>query len=139
MTKEYDKNYAFYQSQLANVLITQSLAKELYSKMITVNCVYPGIVNGTGIKRHMGVDKSLNPLTRWLLSITEKTAENAVHTLLFLLSDRTASGLTGKMYTNMNEMALLENATNEQDGEKLKMIDEYWTGLKSKEELVKKK
>ena len=42
MQKEYDKNYAFYQSQLANVLIMRQLAKELESRLITINAVYPG-------------------------------------------------------------------------------------------------
>ncbi len=138
MEKEYDKCYAFYQSQLANVLLTQALASELRPKMITVNCVYPGIVSGTQIKRHMSVDKSFSfgAISRGLLRITERSVKDSVYTPVFLLTDRSVAGITGKMFKDMNEIAYVDRAVDSLAGQKLLAVDEYWTGLKSKEELL---
>ena len=138
MNEKYDKSYAFYQSQLANVLIMRKLAKELESKFITVNAVYPGIVKGTQIKRHMSIDKSKlsKHISGQFLSLAEKNAKEAVHTPLFLLLDRSVAGTTGKMYNNMNEMAILNVGLDEESGKKLTLINDYWTDLKSKTEIA---
>ena len=57
--RHYDKSAAFARSQLANMLAVRGLSKELTGEGILVNAAYPGVVSGTGIKRHMGVDKSI--------------------------------------------------------------------------------
>ena len=141
MQKDYDKSYAFYQSQLANVLIMRKLAKELESRLIAVNAVYPGIVRGTQIKRHMGLDKSKvsKHISNTFLGIVEQNVSDAVQTPLFLLLDRSMTGMTGKMFTNMNEMAILDAGLDEDSGKKLTMINDYWTGLKSKEDIAAEK
>lgn len=142
MVQKYDKSYAFYQSQLANVLTMRSLAEEWKTRGISVNAVYPGLVSSTRIKRHMGLDKSMvsGPFVKKIMgSITEVTPENAIHTPLFLLTDRSVSGLSGKMFANMNEMAVLDVGLNDEAGKKLMLIDEYWTGLKSKDDIAVKK
>ena len=141
MQKDYDKSYAFYQSQLANVLIMRKLAKELESRLIAVNAVYPGIVRGTQIKRHMGLDKSKvsKHISNTFLGIVEQNVSDAVQTPLFLLLDRSMTGMTGKMFTNMNEMAVLDAGLDEDSGKKLTMINDYWTGLKSKEDIAAEK
>jgi hypothetical protein len=42
---------------------------------------------------------------------------------------------TGKLFSNMEEMAIEEVAKDRILAKKLFLIDEYWTGLKSKEEI----
>ena len=64
---------------------------------------------------------------------------DAVHTPMFLLLDRSMNGMTGKMFNNMNEMAILDMGLDEGSGKKLTMINDYWTGLKSKEEIALEK
>ena len=138
MQKEYDKSYAFYQSQLANVLVMRKLAKELESRLISVNAVYPGVVRGTQIKRYMSFDKSKvsKHISGQFLDTVTTLVDESVHTPLFLLLDRQATGITGKMFYNMNEMAVLDVGLDEDAGNKLALIDDYWTGLKTKEEIA---
>lgn len=138
LEKNYDKSYAYYQSQLANVLATQALAEELASKMITVNAIYPGIVRNTRIKRHMGIDKSkfMQYLSRPALWVVEVYPNEAAATPLFMLVDRSVSGLTGKMYANMAEMAIVDIGKDMTAARKLLAIDDYWAGTKTKEELL---
>ena len=53
LSKKYDKKYAFYQSQLANVLTIQRLAQELKGQSISVNAINPGNCKDTNIKRYV--------------------------------------------------------------------------------------
>ena len=141
MQENYDKNYAFYQSQLANVLTVNGLAKELRPELITVNAVYPGIVHSTQIKRHMGVDKS--KVVKYgalpFMSLATISPSEAASTILFLLLDRSVTADTGKMYTKMSEMAFVDKGLDMAAAEKVIAIGDYWTGLKSREDLIKNK
>ena len=97
-----------------------------------------GIVAGTRIKRYMGYDKSKisGPISgKVLLNLVEKSVSDSVHTPLFLLLDRSVTGVTGKMFSNLNEMAILDVGLDDISGKKLAMIDDYWTDLKSKEQI----
>ncbi len=72
--RRFDKSAAFARSQLANMLLVRALADELRPDGVAVNAAYPGVVGGTGIKRHMGVDRSITGaiLSRpmlWLLTV----------------------------------------------------------------------
>jgi len=100
----YDPTTAFNQSQLANMLSMQNLAKEWAKNQITVNAVYPGVC-GTNIKRHMGVDKSISgsvvasPIL-WLLT---RSAERGAQTVLWAAMDQEVGTHTGKLFSNMKE------------------------------------
>ena len=137
-SEHYSKKYAFYQSQLANVLMLQKLAKDFKEEFISVNGVFPGSCTDTQIKRHMNVEKTtfMKFLTKPLLWIFEKSAAEAAFTPVFLLQDRMAAGKTGKIFYNMSEMSMLEVGVNAEAAKKLIAVDDYWTGLKSKEEIV---
>ena len=132
--------HAFYQSQLANVLAVNALSKELKGEAIAVNLVYPGIVHSTMIKRHMGVDKS--KVVKYgalpLMSFATISPSEAASTVLFLLMDRSVTGETGKMYTKMSEIAIKEEGLDEVAAQKVVDIGDYWSGLKSKDELLLK-
>ena len=140
MQDTYDKSYAFYQSQLANVLAMNGLAKELRPQFITVNAVYPGIVHSTQIKRHMGVDKS--KVVKYgalpFMSLATISPSEAASTILFLLLDRSVLADSGKMYTKMSEMSIVDVGLDTGAAEKILAVGDYWTGLKSKDELIMK-
>ena len=136
--ENYDMYYAFYQSQLANVLTIQALAKELQTKNITVNGVYPGIVRDTEIRRYTGRAKSYvsQKVANPFLSLAETTPQLAINTPLFLLNDESVEKITGKLFYNLKEKDLeCELAHDLKTAEKLMLVDDYWSGLKTKEEV----
>ena len=114
------------------------LANDFKDDFISVNGVFPGTVTDTNIKRHMSVEK--NTIKKFVLApmlwIFEKTAADAAYTPMFLLQDRMAAGKTGKIFYHMSEMSFLEIGVNAEAAKKLIAVDDYWTGLKSKEEIV---
>ena len=135
----YDKYYAFYQSQLANLMILQGLAKQLSSKNINVNGVYPGIVRGTEIARHTGLGKSYvsKHVANPILSIAEITAQQAIATPLYLLTAEVNDKITGKLFYNLKEKEIEEDfAKDEAAIQKLLLVDDYWSGLKSKDDII---
>lgn len=140
----YNKSDAFYQSQLANMLLVKELARRLSGSGVMVNAAYPGIVN-TGIKRHMGVDKSISgniiskPLL-WLLPGVSRKPEDGARSPLFLVLDNetitVAKSASGQLFdSNRSLMEIDSVASDDTLAKKLFLVDEYWTGLKSKEEL----
>ena len=109
-----------------------------------VNAAYPGVVN-TGIKRHMGVDKSISgniiskPLL-WLLPGITRSPEDGAKSPLFLVLDNEsitdANTASGQLFdSNRKVMDIDSVALDDTLAKKLFLVDEYWTGLKSKEEL----
>ena len=109
-----------------------------------INAAYPGVVR-TGIKRHMGVDKSITgniiakPLL-WLFPGVSKSPEEGAKTPLFLTLDNETisdgNSSSGKLFNMNGEMEIDPVALDETLANNLVLVDEYWTSLKSKEELI---
>ena len=55
---------------------------------------------------------------------------------LFCFADLTET--TGKLFSNMEEMAIDDAAKDSVLAKKLFIVDEYWSGLKSKEDILHK-
>jgi len=127
-----NKKYAFYQSQLANQMMIKSLSTELKPRFITVNGVYPGAVLETDFRQN--VVYNLEKGFGYFLFICKK--DQAIKTMLHMLVSKDMIGTTGKQFWNMNEMAFSSGASHEKE-EKLKLIDDYFCGLKSREEISK--
>lgn len=52
LDQNYNKETAYNQSKLANILFTRKLANQLKDTGVTVNAVHPG-QSDTGIRRHL--------------------------------------------------------------------------------------
>ena len=124
------------------LLTKVNLCYSLTGSGILVNAAYPGIVN-TSIKRHMGVDKSISgniiakPLL-WLVPGTSKSPKEGSKTPLFLTLDNetinSANNSSGNLYDSKQEVLELDPvALDNLLAKKLFLVDEYWTGLKSKD------
>lgn len=152
--RKYSRSEAFRQSQLANMLLVQELARRLQDdgssrgKFITVNAAYPGIVN-TSIKRHMGVDKSMSGSIFWrpILWSYTKTPEQGARTPLFLLlapqsllagsgAESGGKPVSGQLFVNYDQVEVDKVALDSQLARKLWAVDEYWTGLRRREEIL---
>ncbi len=140
MQKVYDKSLAFYRSQLANVLTIKELALELADSGITVNGAYPGVVNNTQLKRYMGVDKSMTAkvVAKPVLWTVEKGPKEGAETPLFTLLDKSLNNVTGKLYARKEPMEMFPEGESPDFGKKLMAINDYWTGLKEKGDLIVK-
>ena len=116
----------------------QKLAEDFKDDFISVNGVYPGVCSNTNIKRYMSIDKSklMIYVTRPLLWLLERTAEEGAYTPVFLIQDQMAVGKTGKIFSNMSEMSIAEIGVNDEAAKKLIAVDDYWAGIKSKDEIV---
>ena len=134
----YDPTTAFNQSQLANMLTVQEMAKEWKNDMITVNAVYPGVCS-TNIKRHMGVDKSIsgNIVASPILWLLTRSPERGAQTVLWAAMAQEAGASTGKLFSNMKETDIELPDEEDMDIVRRKMtaVSKYWTGLQEKEQL----
>ncbi len=141
MKKQYDKCLAFWRSQLANVLVFQELAYELEPLNITVNAAYPGVVSGTMLKRHMGIEKSMvsKLLAKPMMFMIENSVKEGAQTPVFALLDKSLNNTSGIMLANKLPMQMFDCADNPELGIQLLAIGDYWTGLKDKSELAKVK
>jgi len=132
----YDPTIAFNQSQLANMLSVQAMARDWVKNKITVNAVYPGVCS-TNIKRHMGVDKSISgsivasPIL-WLLT---RSPERGAQTVLWAATDQELETTTGKLFSNMKEVDTELGEDMTEVRKKLSAVSQYWTGLLEKEQL----
>ena len=88
----------------------------------------------------MGVDKS--KVVKYgalpFMSFATISPSEAASTVLFLLMDRSVTGETGKMFTKMSEIAIKEEGLDEVAAQKVVDIGDYWSGLKTKDELLSK-
>ena len=96
----------------------------------------------------MGVDKSLTgnliakPLL-WLVPGASKNPTEGAKTPLYLTLDqetiKNCESASGKLYdSKQNELEIDPVALDEKLAHKLYMVDEYWTGIKSKADLLSK-
>ncbi len=136
--KSWTSSSAFYRSQLANMLVVRELGGTLSRQGVSVNAAYPGVVN-TSIKRYMGVDKSIlgtfvsNPLL-WFFT---KPPSRGCQTPLYLATDDGVSGISGKLFANLKEVEVSDNAKDETVMKKLVAVGKYWSGqVDSKQEAL---
>ncbi|KAG5893124.1 hypothetical protein JTB14_034145 [Gonioctena quinquepunctata] len=130
--RKYDPSEAYAQSKLANVLFTRELARRLEGTGVTANSVHPGIVD-TEIIRHMSFYNS------WLAKIFikpfvwpfVKSPTQGAQTIIYLAIDKKLEKVTGKYFSNYEEMDVSEDAKNENDARWLWATSEKWTRLGS--------
>lgn len=75
--KSYNQYHAYFQSKLANLLFTRSLAKRLLATGVTVNSVHPGLIR-TELQRFVSIMKiCLSPLILFM-----KTPKSGAQTII---------------------------------------------------------
>jgi len=136
--RTFSKQEAFYQSQLANMLIIQKLARDDLKDTpnVLVNAAYPGICK-TGIKRWMGVDKSIsgNVISKPLLSPLTNSAEAGAKAPMVLATDPDLTD-TGKLFSAKAEQLEIDQCALDLElARKLYAVDAYWTDLLTKEQV----
>ena len=95
LNKGFNVVKAYSQSKLANVLFTRELARRLKLRGITVNCCHPGAVaTNIGIDRETGFGKTITGMLKPFFQTPEEGAKTAI----FLATDDSVKGITGKYF-----------------------------------------
>ena len=93
---------AYEQSKLANVLFTYALAEKLKNTSITVNALHPGRVDTQiGIKNqpwHVAL------FWKVFTSISSVSVQKGAETQIFLATDTSVEGITGKYFARCKEV-----------------------------------
>jgi NAD(P)-dependent dehydrogenase (short-subunit alcohol dehydrogenase family) len=97
--KKWSGMDAYFASKLANILFTAELARRLEGTKVTANCLHPGAVASGFMTNNSGVLalgwKIISP---FLLS-----NEKGARTTIFLASDPSVAGVTGKYFEKCKE------------------------------------
>lgn len=101
--KDYDGRKQYANSKLANILFTYALAEKLKGKGIAVNAVDPGGV-ATNFARNNGLKHWLSHRIYYWSKKQLLTPAQGAETVVYLASSGDVEGITGKYFTNKEEM-----------------------------------
>jgi len=90
-------------SKLANVMYCYALANRLAGLGVTVNCVHPGLVKTHIGKNNKGVFGFLTQVLQPLLFSGGIAPEKGAETSVFVATDETLRGVTGKYFKKSKE------------------------------------
>ena len=98
--------------------------------------MFPGECS-TNIMRHMGVDKTIsgNLIARPALWLISQSAERGAQTVIWAATEPSISGLTGRLFRDMQERDVEDVAKDRQLGEKMLAVTRFWTELDNKENI----
>ncbi|XP_030623304.1 retinol dehydrogenase 12, like [Chanos chanos] len=94
--KSYDKNKAYSQSKLANVLFTRSLGKKLQGTGVTVYALHPGVVQ-TELWRHLSKPQQA---LFWMIKPFTKTSVQGAQTTIYCAVAPELETQTGGYYSD---------------------------------------
>ena len=95
--RAYSGSRAYNQSKLANVLFAYELARRVPADLVTANALHPGVVSTAfGAEDPAGIQRMLVPVIRPFM----KSPADGAATSIYLASDPSLSGVTGRYYAN---------------------------------------
>ncbi|TRZ02621.1 hypothetical protein DNTS_018260 [Danionella cerebrum] len=94
--KSYDKQKAYSQSKLANILFTRSLAKRLEGSGVTAYALHPGVVQ-TDLWRHLTKPQQA---AMWFAKPFTKTSVQGAQTSIYCAVEPELSTESGKYYSD---------------------------------------
>ncbi len=123
--RNYNRNQAYANSKLANMLFTYSLSKRLESTNVTANALHPGsVATNIGANDNWLKTKLRNFVKRGMIS-PDKGAE----TIIYLATSPDVEGITGKYFYKCSIIYSSKESHNETSGENLWSLSERITGL----------
>ena len=127
--KNYKGVKAYAQSKLANILFSKALSRRLDPNHVTANSLHPGTIRTSiGNKNNNGL-----PALAWnLFKPFMKSIEKGAETSIFLATDETLKGVTGKYFDNKKSVSPNRAADNVDIQEKLWVFSLNQTGIEDK-------
>jgi len=113
--KGYSGMQAYMQAKLANILFTRELARRLEGTGVTANALHPGGVAS-------GFAKETRGWFRWMWSLATPfllTPEKGARTSIFLASDESVAGVSGKYFAKRKPRKPSSQARNDEDARRL--------------------
>lgn len=109
LVTNYEKNKAYNQSQVAIALFTKELSRRLDGSNVTVNAVYPGVVN-TKLLRHTSFHKSIisSVMIKPILWVFIKNAKQGSQPVVYAALDPDLNGISGRLIEKFEHFDLLE-------------------------------
>ncbi|KAK7866957.1 hypothetical protein R5R35_014731 [Gryllus longicercus] len=107
VAKNIDDTSIYGKTKLANVLVSNELARRLNGTGVTVNSLHPGAVQ-TDIFRHIpyGIDK----IVHFLFGLFFKSAEEGAQTSIHLAVSEQVEGITGAYFSDCKERRMAKAA-----------------------------
>ncbi len=111
-------------SKLANILFTRELARRIEATGATANCVHPGFVAS-----NFGRSDPFGNLTMMLAKPFALSPERGAITSIFVASDESVAGVSGKYYYKCAAVEPSAHGTDDVAAGRLWTISETLTGL----------
>ncbi|XP_043082725.1 retinol dehydrogenase 12, like [Puntigrus tetrazona] len=125
--KNYDKQKAYSQSKLANILFTRSLAKRLEGTGVTAYALHPGVVQ-TELWRHLNKPQQA---VMWLAKPFTKSSVQGAQTTIYCAVAPELETESGKYYSDCAAAKCSQAAMNDEVAQRLwelscKMLSIAW-------------
>ncbi|XP_026057241.1 retinol dehydrogenase 12 isoform X1 [Carassius auratus] len=125
--KNYDKQKAYSQSKLANILFTRSLAKKLEGSGVTAYALHPGVVQ-TELWRHLN---KFQQAAMWVAKPFTKTSVQGAQTSIYCAVAPELETESGKYYSDCTPAKCSQAAMDDEVAQRLwelscKMLSITW-------------
>ncbi|MEZ4405347.1 MAG: SDR family oxidoreductase [Polyangiales bacterium] len=111
-------------TKLMNLLFTRALARRLEGTGVTVNALHPGVV-ATELVR------DFPKAARWFVSRVFMTPEKGARTSVFLASDPSVEGVSGRYYVKSREARVSAAARDDAMAERLWALSSEMVGMEA--------
>ncbi|GFG37269.1 hypothetical protein Cfor_10962 [Coptotermes formosanus] len=128
--KSYGGDKVYCSSKLANILMSNELARKLKGTGVTVNSLHPGAVV-TDLFRHFG--PVVSTIIKFLLQLFHKDASEGAQTSIYLAVSEDVDSVSGKYFSDCKEARVSKLALDEGLAKKLWEKSEALVGLKPEE------
>ncbi len=122
--KQFEHRQAYYQTRLAMVLFTLTLARRLEASGVMANVLHPGIV-----KTALSHDYMANPVFRFFEQLIAVSPEQGAQTSLYLAASPEVAGVTGQYFEKKHAKPLSPEAQDQALQERLWTASEGLVGL----------
>lgn len=126
MEKSYNQYQAYFQSKLANILFSRSLANHLLATGVTSNSLHPGVIRSVGVPKYIPImNVIIAPLMLFM-----KTAKSGAQTIIALAVDPELEQVSRRYFADCRIANESIGAKDDELAEWLWEMSENLTGLK---------